>query len=192
MNLLFILFFPLLAGVILLITKPAKAFIWSLTASVIELIAVAYVISQMAESSSSQSYVHDWIPEVGISFSLLADGISGILIGLCALLVPFIVFTTAHTDKANNAQYQGLMLTMQTALMGAFLAKDAFLFYFFFEASLLPIYFLASMYGGENRQAISFKFFVYTLFGSLFLLIGLIYVYLRTPGQIHSADIEVL
>ena len=81
---------------------------------------------------------------------------------------------------------------MQTALMGAFLAKDAFLFYFFFEASLLPIYFLASIYGGENRQAISFKFFVYTLFGSLFLLIGLIYVYLRTPGQIHSADMEVL
>ena len=98
MNLLFILFFPLLAGVILLITKPAKAFIWSLAASVIELIAVAYVISQMAGTSSSQSYVHDWIPEVGISFSLLADGISGILIGLCALLVP-VGIPLAHVPR---------------------------------------------------------------------------------------------
>ena len=192
MNLLFILFFPFVAGLVLLIMKPAKAFIWSFAASLIELVATGFVLSEMAGSDTSQSYLHEWIPEVGISFSLLADGISGILIGLCALLVPFIVATTVKTEKANNAQYQGLILTMQTALMGAFLAKDAFLFYFFFEASLLPIYFLASLYGGENRQAISFKFFVYTLFGSLFLLIGLIYVYLRTPGQIHSADMDVL
>ena len=84
------------------------------------------------------------------------------------------------------------MLAMQTALMGAFLAKDAFLFYFFFEASLLPIYFLAAIYGGENKNAITFKFFVYTLFGSLFFLIALVYVYLLTPGEFHSADIEVL
>jgi NADH-quinone oxidoreductase subunit M len=81
---------------------------------------------------------------------------------------------------------------MQTALLGSFLAKDAFLFYFFFEASLLPIYFLSAQFGGENRIAITFKFFVYTLFGSLFLLIGLIYVYLRTPGTIGSSDIDVL
>ena len=192
MNLLFILFFPLLAGAILLIAKPAKSFIWSLGAALIELGATGYLLTQMSESQVSQSFTHAWIPEVGISFSLLADGISGILIGLCALLVPFIIASTANTDKANNAQYQGLILTMQTALMGAFLAKDAFLFYFFFEASLLPIYFLASIYGGENRQAITFKFFIYTLFGSLFLLIGLIFVYLRTPGLIHSADMDVL
>jgi NADH-quinone oxidoreductase subunit M len=134
MNLLFILFFPLLAGAILLIAKPAKSFIWSLGAALIELGATGYLLTQMSESQGSQSFTHAWIPEVGISFSLLADGISGILIGLCALLVPFIIASTANTDKANNAQYQGLILTMQTALMGAFLAKDAFLLYFFFEA----------------------------------------------------------
>ena len=190
MYLLFILLFPLLIGSALLIFKPKNAFAISLAASIIELAATAFVLKEA--SLNPVSFSAPWVAEAGLSFSLYVDGISGVLIGLCALLVPFIVATTANTDRANNAQFQGLMLAMQTALMGAFLAKDAFLFYFFFEASLLPIYFLAAIYGGENKNAITFKFFVYTLFGSLFFLIALVYVYLQTPGEFHSADIEVL
>jgi NADH-quinone oxidoreductase subunit M len=192
MNLLFILFFPLLVGAFLLIAKPKHSFIISLSASIIEAIATAFILFQINETRLPITYLHDWIPEAGVQFSLIADGISGILIGLCALLLPFIVGTTANTEKSNHAQYQGLMLMMQSAMMGAFLAKDAFLFYFFFEASLLPIYFLASKFGGENKSAITFKFLIYTIFGSLFLFIALIFVYLRTPGTTHSADIGTL
>lgn len=192
MNLLFILFFPSLVGVYLLIAKPKHAFIISLSATIIEAVATLFVLYKTNQKLSPISYIHDWIPEVGIQFSLQLDGISGVLIGLCALLLPFIVGSTANTDKSSHAQYQGLMLIMQSAMMGAFLAKDAFLFYFFFEASLLPIYFLASKFGGENKSAISLKFLIYTIFGSLFLFIGLIFVYLRTPGATHSADIETL
>lgn len=192
MNLILILFFPLLAGVILLLAKPKNAWVWSLATAIIEAIAIGLVLGQVSENKVPLIYTHAWIPEAGINFSLMVDGISGILIGLCALMMPFIIGSTAQSDQANNAKYQGLMLAMQSALLGAFLAKDAFLFYFFFEASLLPIYFLIALYGGENKNAITFKFFLYTLFGSLFLLIGLLYVYLRTPGLIHSADIEVL
>ncbi|CAM3390370.1 complex I subunit 4 family protein [Aquirufa ecclesiirivi] len=191
MSLLFILFFPLVIGAILLVAKPKQAFAISLIASIIELVATLLVLKDAAAAENGLVFTKPWIEEAGISFSLWVDGVNGILIALCALMVPFIVATTANSDKANNSQYQGLMLAMQTALMGAFLAKDAFLFYFFFEASLLPIYFLAAIYGGENKNAITFKFFVYTLFGSLFLLIGLIYVYLVTPGS-HSSDIETL
>jgi len=190
MYLLFILLFPLLIGSALLIFKPKNAFAISLAASLIELAATAFVLQEA--SLSPVSFSAPWVAEAGLSFSLYVDGISGVLIGLCALLVPFIVATTANTDRANNAQFQGLMLAMQTALMGAFLAKDAFLFYFFFEASLLPIYFLAAIYGGENKNAITFKFFVYTLFGSLFFLIALVFVYLQTPGEFHSADMDAL
>lgn len=192
MYLLFILFFPLVLGSLLLIAKPKNAFVWSLAGSLIEAIAIGYILLQSAEPNAAIAFSKPWISEAGINFSLWIDGINGVLIGLTALLVPFIIGSTANTEKANDSTYQGLILAMQTALLGAFLAKDAFLFYFFFEASLLPIYFLAAMYGGENRTAITFKFFVYTLFGSLFLLIGLIYVYLRTPGEIHSADIDAL
>jgi NADH-quinone oxidoreductase subunit M len=192
MYLLFILLFPLALGSFLLIAKPKNAFVISLTGSIIEAIIVAYVLIQSSQSANAIAISYPWIPEAGLSFSLWVDGINGILIGLTGLLIPFIIGSTANTDRANNPVYQGLILTMQTALLGSFLAKDAFLFYFFFEASLLPIYFLSAQFGGENRIAITFKFFVYTLFGSLFLLIGLIYVYLRTPGAVGSADIDVL
>lgn len=192
MYLLFILLFPLALGSFLLQAKPKNAFVISLTGSIIEAIAVAYVLIQSSQSPNALTISYPWIPEAGLSFSLWVDGINGILIGLTGLLIPFIVGSTANTEKANNPVYQGLILTMQTALIGSFLAKDAFLFYFFFEASLLPIYFLSAKFGGENRIAITFKFFVYTLFGSLFLLIGLIYVYLRTPGAVGSSDIDVL
>ena len=190
MLLLFILLFPLVLGAGLMLVKPSKPFAIALAGSIIEAIAIAYALCP-AESANLQ-FSQAWIPEAGISFTLWIDGINGILIGLTGLLIPFIIASTTNSDKSENASYLGLILAMQTALLGAFLAKDAFLFYFFFEASLLPIYFLAAQYGGENRTAITFKFFVYTLFGSLFLLIALIYVYLRTPGETHSADIETL
>ncbi len=189
MYLLFILFFPLVLGALILVAKPKNAFTIALSGAIIEAIASIKTLCDFSQSIKPITYIHSWIPDFGLNFSLWVDGINGILIGLCALMVPFIIASTAKTERANNSQYQGLILLMQSALMGAFLAKDAFLFYFFFEASLLPIYFITAIYGGENKNAITFKFFVYTLFGSLFLLIGLIYVYLRTPGSTHSADI---
>jgi len=192
MYLLFILLFPLLLGSFLLIAKPAKAFGLALGGSIIELIISCILLCDANTGKLPTEFISDWIPEAGLKFALFVDGINGILILLTSLLVPFIIGSTAGSEKANDAKYQGLILTMQAALMGAFLAKDAFLFYFFFEASLLPIYFIINLYGGENRTKISFKFFVYTLFGSLFLLIGLIYVYLRTPGNTPSADFETL
>jgi NADH-quinone oxidoreductase subunit M len=189
MYLLFILFFPLILGAVLLLLKPKNAFLIALGGSIIEAILSTKVLMDFSQTQKPLVYLQSWIPDFGINFSLWVDGINGILIGLCALMIPFIIGSTAKSERANNNQFLGLILLMQSALMGAFLAKDAFLFYFFFEASLLPIYFLAAIYGGENKNAITFKFFVYTLFGSLFLLIGLIYVYLRTPGAVHSADI---
>lgn len=149
MYLLFILLFPLVLGSFLLLAKPKNAFILSLAGSIIEAIAVAYVLIQSNVAPSTLAISIPWIPEAGLSFSLWVDGINGILIGLTGLLIPFIIGSTANTEKANNPIYQGLILAMQTALLGSFLAKDAFLFYFFFEASLLPIYFLSAQFGGE-------------------------------------------
>jgi NADH-quinone oxidoreductase subunit M len=78
------------------------------------------------------------------------------------------------------------MLLTQCGLMGVFLAVDALAFYFFWELALIPAYFLVSQWGGEKRIQAAFKFFIYTFAGSLFLLIGIIYVYLKTPGQSFS------
>src|SRR6185369_12883239 len=87
--------------------------------------------------------------------------------------------------NANN--FFGLMLLMQTGLMGVFLSMDALLFYFFWELALIPAYFLCSQWGGERRIPVTFKFFIYTFTGSILMLVAIIYIYLQTPG--HSFDI---
>jgi NADH-quinone oxidoreductase subunit M len=80
------------------------------------------------------------------------------------------------------------MLLSQAGLLGVFVASDALLFYFFWELALIPAYFLCSIWGGERRIAVTFKFFIYTFVGSLLMLIALVYVYLRTPD--HSFALE--
>src|SRR6185369_10397668 len=88
--------------------------------------------------------------------------------------------------NANN--FFGLMLLMQTGLMGVFLAHDALLFYFFWELALIPAYFLCSQWGGEKRIPVTLKFFIYTFTGSILMLVAIIYIYLQTPA--HSFDIS--
>lgn len=80
------------------------------------------------------------------------------------------------------------MLLAQAGMMGVFLATDALLFYFFWELALIPMYFLCSQWGGERRIAVTFKFFIYTFIGSLLMLVGLLYIYSKTPD--HSFSIE--
>jgi NADH-quinone oxidoreductase subunit M len=90
---------------------------------------------------------------------------------------------TSKNEIKNRAQFLSLMLFTQTGLLGVFLAGDALLFYFFWELALIPVYFLCSIWGGEKRIAVTFKFFIYTFLGSLFMLIGIILVYTHTADQ---------
>jgi NADH-quinone oxidoreductase subunit M len=90
---------------------------------------------------------------------------------------------TSKNEIKNRAQFLSLMLFTQTGLLGVFLAGDALLFYFFWELALIPVYFLCSIWGGEKRIAVTFKFFIYTFLGSLFMLIGIILVYTYTADQ---------
>jgi NADH-quinone oxidoreductase subunit M len=119
------------------------------------------------------------------------DGISLLLVLLTTVLVPFIVLSSFGRSFSKPSAFYGLILIMQMALIGVFVAQDGLLFYLFWEVALIPIYFICLIWGGENRGRITFKFFVYTLAGSLFMLIALIYLYLHTPGT-HSFDVDAL
>ncbi|MFY7965444.1 MAG: complex I subunit 4 family protein [Chitinophagaceae bacterium] len=126
-----------------------------------------------------------WIPALNSNFSLSLNGMSKMLCLLNAISLP-IIFTSIYKNNYKNASsFFGLMLLMQAGIMGVFLASDALLFYFFWELALIPAYFLCSIWGGEKRIQITFKFFIYTFVGSLLMLLGLIYLYLQTPGN-HS------
>jgi NADH-quinone oxidoreductase subunit M len=133
-----------------------------------------------------------WIPSVGIDFNLNIDGVSLILILLTNFLIPIIVLSSfKNRAYSNNNIFYALILFMQTALIGVFSAADGFLFYVFWEAALIPVYFIAAIWGGVNKIQITFKFFIYTIAGSLLMLMGFIYLYLQTPFP-HSFDINVL
>ncbi len=182
---------PIFAGLITLATKGENAKVLALVASLVELALGAYIYSTFVADSSTQFGVtYNWIASAGIKFAVGIDGISLVLVLLTTLLVPFIILSTFNLAYKNASVFYALILFMQAALVGVFTAKDAFLFYFFFEAALIPIYFIAAVWGSENRIKVTFKFFVYTLFGSLFMLLALVYLYLKTPT--HTAEITAL
>ncbi len=122
-----------------------------------------------------------WIPQAGIRFKLGVDGTGLAMLLLTNLLTPLIIGST-YSRKLPGVFY-GLVLLMQAALVGVFTALDGIVFYVFWELALLPIYFICAVWGGEDRVRITLKFFIYTFIGSLFMLLGLIYLQQHAPGQ---------
>lgn len=130
----------------------------------------------------------DWMPLLGSSFAVGIDGMGQILCLLTAIAFPVIFVSTWNSKYSNAHNFFALMLLSQAGLMGVFVAYDALLFYFFWELALIPAYFLCSQWGGERRIPVTFKFFIYTFVGSLFMLVGIIYLYSRTPDRSFSLE----
>ena len=124
-----------------------------------------------------------WIPVLNAQFLLHADGLAKILVLLTAISFPAIIIATSQNQPKQKNIFLSLLLFTQCGLMGVFLSGDALLFYFFWELALIPVYFLSSIWGGEKRIAVTFKFFIYTFLGSLMMLIGIVYVYMHTSDQ---------
>lgn len=129
-----------------------------------------------------------WIPSLNANFALQTDGMASMLCLLTAISFPVIFAATYNNQYSNSYKFYALMLLTQAGLMGVFLAADVLLFYFFWELALIPVYFLCSIWGGEKRIAVTFKFFIYTFIGSLLMLVGIIYLYYKTPN--HSFAIK--
>lgn len=122
---------------------------------------------------------YTWMKDLNINFHIGIDGISLLMIALTTFLVPIIILSTYKFSYKNHATFYTLILLTEVALLGVFMAKDIFLFYFFFEAALIPVYFLAAIWGGKDAPRITFKMFVYTIFGSLFMLVAIVYLYIQ-------------
>jgi len=118
----------------------------------------------------------EWIPSLGISYILGIDGLSLPMVALNALISFLGVFISWNIDRAVKG-YFSLFLLLNTGVMGVFLSLDFFLFYVFWEVMLLPMYFLIGMWGGPQREYAAIKFFLYTLFGSVLMLIALLALY---------------
>ena len=123
----------------------------------------------------------EWIKSSsGIFYSLGVDGTSMIMIALTGVMMPFCLLAGWQSITKNVKEFVIAFLVMETFIMGTFLAIDLLLFYVFFEAVLIPMYLIIGIWGGKNRLYAAFKLFLYTLAGSLFLLLGIIYIYFQT------------
>ena len=135
---------------------------------------------------------HQWIPVIGARYQMGVDGVSVLLIVLTTLLGVIAALSSWKYIQKREKEYYVLLLLLQTAVVGVFTSMDLFLFYLFFEVSLVPMYFLIGIWGGENRLYAAIKFFLYTLVGSVVMLLGVLKMYFLTQdtaltGQITQA-----
>jgi NADH-quinone oxidoreductase subunit M len=192
---------PLVFGLLLLFTKGDGVKRIALAASVIELVlcVVAYYLLQQQQQTGvadARLFTNEsWINSIEVRFHVALNGISMVMVFLTCFLVPLIILSGFGKKHENPSLFYALIMFMQMALIGVFTAQDGFLFYVFWELALIPIYFICLMWGGENRAPITFKFFVYTLGGSLFMLASFIYLYLHTSigdTHIHTFNLQAM
>jgi NADH-quinone oxidoreductase subunit M len=122
---------------------------------------------------------HLWIDALNVHYGLAVDGISVALILLTTFVGILVIIGAWEVIQDKPHQYMAAMLVLEGLMIGVFCATDALLFYVFFEAMLIPMFILIGMWGGPRRVYATLKFFIYTFFGSIFMLVGLIYLYLK-------------
>ena len=129
-----------------------------------------------------------WIPRFNVQYFLGVDGISVLFILLNAFVTVLVVLAGWQVIEEKIAQYMAAFLIMSGLMNGIFAALDAVLFYVFFEASLIPMYIIIGVWGGPNRVYAAFKFFLYTLLGSLLMLVSLLYLFLESGGSFNLLE----
>lgn len=181
---------PIFFALELFLVKDDKVKYNALVLSILVFVVSLIPAFQFQKSPDAQFVVNfPWIASMGISFKLGMDGISYLLVLLTTFLTPLIILSSFKHEYKNPKAFYALILFMEAGLLGVFTSMDAFLFYIFWELALIPVYFISAIWGGQNRIKVIFKFFLYTIVGSLFMLLGIIYLYFQTPGA-HSFDIN--
>ena len=148
-----------------------------LTLLVVIIIAVKF---QVGGPNYQFTEVYSWIPAFGVHYALGVDGIALVLIAMSAVLMPAVILASWHDAEAGRHSvktYFALMMVLETMLIGVFAATDVFLFYVFFEAMLVPMYFMIGSYGVGKRQYAAVKFLLYSLLGGLLMLVAVIALY---------------
>ena len=130
----------------------------------------------------------DWIERFNIHYHLGVDGISFWFVPLTAFITVIVVIASWESITERVNQYMGAFLILSGLMIGVFSALDGMLFYVFFEATLIPMYLIIGIWGGPNRIYAAFKFFLYTLMGSLLTLVALIYLYTQSGGSFEILD----
>ena len=191
-----ILWMPIIGVIGILFIPSAKASLirlWSLinTALTLILSIILYLRFDTTIGGIQESFKIPWISSFNIFYSLGIDGISLPMILLTSLLFLICILSSWTISKSVKG-YFALFLLLQTTVNGVFMSLDFFLFYVFWEMMLIPMFFLIGVWGGENKEYAAVKFFLYTFFGSIFMLVGMVALYFVTNQGIDSFDILAL
>jgi NADH-quinone oxidoreductase subunit M len=187
-------FLPLAGALVMLLVPRAEEAAHKWIALLASLASAAVGIAMFADFDYSQSETaqfvlrKDWIDVIHSQYFVAIDGLSLPLIALTLLVVPLcIVYSWNHLPEPRNAKaFLTLILILHTGMLGTFVARDLILFFVFFEVVLLPMYFLSGVWGGEQRQYASLKFFLYTLFGSALMIVSFLALFFVTGGETFS------
>jgi len=188
----FLTFFPLVGMIAVMLLKKENvgAIRWtSVFFTFVTLIGAIFLVANYDYSTSKMQFIerYTWFPEVGINYFMGADGISVPMLFLTALL-SFLSIVGSFGIKERVKEYFAWFLLLEVGMMGVFCSLDFFLFYVFWEVMLVPMYFLIGVWGGPRREYAAIKFFLYTLFGSIFMLVGILALYFTT-GTLNMMEL---
>lgn len=157
----------------------------SLIAAIASFLVTIPLILRFDNAAHGMQFVekNTWIERFNAFYALGVDGISLWLIPLTAFITVIVVIAAWEVIERQVAQYMGAFLILSGLMVGVFCATDGLLFYVFFEATLIPMYIIVGVWGGPNRVYAAFKFFLYTLLGSLLTLVAIIYLYIKSGNS---------
>ena len=188
---------PIVAGLIVLAVgdrNPREARAISLLGALVGFLVTIPLVTGFQTGTSAMQFVElvPWIPRFNVNYHLGVDGISVLFILLNSFITVLVVLAGWEVIRSRVAQYMAAFLVMSGLLNGSFAALDAVLFYVFFEATLIPMYLVIGVWGGPSRVYAAVKFFLYTLLGSLLMLIAFLYLYQRSGGSFSVLDYHKL
>lgn len=189
MILTYLLLTPLIGSIIVLLFKESQERLirwFGIAVSIITFLISIIIYFQFDGKNGDFQFVHQilWIKSLNIYYNVGIDGISLLLILLTTLLTPLTLLSTWKSINKKVRMFTFCMLFLETGMIGVFASLDLFLFYIFWEAMLIPMYFIIGVWGGEERIYASIKFFIYTMFGSLLMLIAIIWLASNASSQL--------
>jgi len=186
------IFFPVFGALLIwLFIKDEMLVRWaSLAVSVVAFIITIPLITSFDKTTAHMQFeeLHQWIPAFNINYQLGVDGVSMPFIVLTALLTIICIVSAWTCIKTRIKEYMLAFLVLETTLIGVFASMDAVLFYFFWEALLIPMYLIIGVWGGKNRVYATLKFFLYTLAGSVLMLVALLAMHFKTGGSFSMIE----
>src|SRR5581483_2889387 len=190
-----VLFTPLAGLLVLLFIPSTNARAIKLWANAVALIGFLVSLPLVYRFDSTKDFQFEekasWIPTIGANYHIGIDGLGLLLVMLTTIIGVIAILSSWNAIQDRLKEYYGFFLLLQTGMLGVFMSLDFLLFFVFWETVLAPMYFIIAIWGGQRRAYASIKFLIYTLIGSVLMLLGILKLYFEHYTQFQSYSFEI-